>query len=376
MDFDLTEAQVAVRDLTATLVASRDAADPKWPDTQLWSALAEANLLALGLGEDVDGSGLGLVEIGLMLAECGRGLARVPLLYSTIAALAVDRFGTGIQRRAWLPGLADGSLMWTVGVDSAGRNAIPTACRTGDDWTLDGVLESVPWGQHADRILVAADTREGVILILVDPVADGVEIIAQETTNGEPEATVTFVQTVVHADHVISDPDSEAAAVNWVWQRLVVGASAYLLGVCEGALRLTASYVNEREQFGRPISTFQALKVHAGNAFIDTEAIRLTALQALWRLDRGLPAEREVSIAKFWASEGSARVTGVAQRLHGGMGVALDYPVHRYLLSAKNTELRFGSAQWHLNRLGTRWDPLSTEPRDSHSSLSGSSVGE
>ncbi|MGN5236773.1 acyl-CoA dehydrogenase family protein [Rhodococcus sp. SJ-3] len=352
MDFAPTEEQVAVRELTATVVASRDASAPKWPDTQLWTALADASLLGIALPEDVGGSGLGLVEFGFVLAECGRGLARVPVLYSTVAALAVDRFGSETQRRTWLPGLVDGSRILTVGIDLTERSSHPTARRDGEGWILDGALPSVPWAEQSDRILVAADAADGTVLVLVDPHAEGVATTAQDTTNGEPDATVTLTGVVVAPDEVISGLDPNHSALQWVWQRLVAGSSALLLGVCEGALRLTADYTNEREQFGRVIATFQAVKVHAGEAFIDTEAIRVTTFQALWRLDRGLPAEREVSIAKFWASEGSARVTGTAQRLHGGIGVALDYPVHRYLLWAKNTELRLGSAQWHLGRLG------------------------
>lgn len=352
MDFDLTDDQIAVRDLTATLVGSRDVAGAKWPDVQLWSAFAEANLLGITLAEDVGGSGLGLVEFGLILAECGRGLARIPVLYSTVAALAIDRYGREEQRLAWLPRVNDGSWVLTVGIDLAGRNRNPTARRDGEAWILDGVLPSVPWAEHADRILVAADTDEGTVLLLVDPRAVGVEMITQETTNDEPDATVTLSEVVVGQRDVISGPDLNNIAMEWVWRRIVACSSALLLGVCEGALRLTADYTNKREQFGRLIATFQSVKVHAGNAFIDAEAIRLTTLQALWRLDRGLPADREISIAKFWASEGSARVTGVAQRLHGGIGVVLDYPLHRYLLWAKNTELRFGSAQWHSSHLG------------------------
>ncbi|MBF4476505.1 Acyl-CoA dehydrogenase [Rhodococcus rhodochrous J3] len=352
MYFAPTEEQVAVRELTATVVASRDATSPKWPDTHLWSALAEANLLGIALPEDIGGSGLGLVELGFALTECGRGLARVPVLYSTVAALAIDRFGSETQRRTWLPDLVDGSRILTVGIDLAERSARPAARRDGAAWILDGVLPSVPWAEHSDRILVAADTPDGTVLLLVDPRAEGVVTSAQDTTNGEPDAVVTFTRVPVNPDEVIAGPDSEHHALQWVWQRLVAGSSAFLLGVCEGALRLTADYTNKREQFGRVIATFQAVKFHAGEAFIDTEAIRVTTFQALWRLDRGMPAEREASIAKFWASEGSARVTGTAQRLHGGIGVALDYPVHRYLLWAKNTELRLGSAQWHLSRLG------------------------
>ena len=352
MNFDPTEEQGVVRELTAALVASRNPAGRQWPDTQLWSALAEANLLGTSLPEDVGGSGLGIVDLGFVLTECGRGLARVPLLYSSVAAIAVDRFGSQSQRRTWLPGVVDGSTVLTVGIDFAERGALPTARRDGEGWIVDGVVSFVPWAEQADRILAAADSGNGTLLVLLDAQADGIETTAQSTTNGEPGSTVILGQVTVVPDEVIAGPDPDHVAQQWVWQLLVAGASALLVGVCEGALRLTADYTNEREQFGRVLATFQGVKLHAGQAFIDAEAIRVTTLQALWRLDSRLPAEREVSIAKFWASEGSARVTGVAQRLHGGIGVSLEYPVHRYLLWAKHTELRLGSAQWQLNRLG------------------------
>ena len=125
-----------------------------------------------------------------------------------------------------------------------------------------------------------------------------------------------------------------------------------LSGVAKAALQLTAAYASSRQQFGRPIGAFQAVAMHAADAFIDVEAMRLAMLQAAWRLGAGLPAEREASIAKLWASEGATRVLATAHHLHGGTGLLLDYPLHLYLTRAKHLSLSAGSAQWHLARLG------------------------
>ena len=128
--------------------------------------------------------------------------------------------------------------------------------------------------------------------------------------------------------------------------------AATAVGVCEAALRITAEYTKTREQFERPIATFQAVGQRAADAYIDTEAVRLTALQAAWRITADLPADAEVAIAKFWAADGGQRVVHAAQHLHGGMGVDRDYPVHRYFLWAKHLELTLGGATQQLLALG------------------------
>ena len=108
--------------------------------------------------------------------------------------------------------------------------------------------------------------------------------------------------------------------------------------------RMTAEYTKEREQFDRVIATFQAVGQRAADAYIDTEAIRLTAWQAVWRLADGLPAAEHAASAKFWAAEGGQRVVHAAQHLHGGVGVDRDYPLHRYFLWTKKHELFLGGA--------------------------------
>jgi acyl-CoA dehydrogenase len=130
-------------------------------------------------------------------------------------------------------------------------------------------------------------------------------------------------------------------------------------GACAAALDLTAEYTKTRVQFEKPIATFQAVGQRAADAYVDTEAIRLTAWQAASRLSAGLPAASEVAVAKYWAAEGGQRVVHAAAHLHGGVGVDRDYPLHRYFLLTRHIELTLGGANESLRRLGAL---LAAEP--------------
>ena len=217
---------------------------------------------------------------------------------------------------------------------------------------LDGVKDCVPAGMVATTILVPARADDGVVLALVDAAADGVTLDRQDTTNSDPEARLTLSGVRVHDDAVLGAPADGAANLEWIVERATAAQCAVAIGVCEEALRMTAEYTKTREQFDRVIATFQAVGQRAADAYIDTEAIRLTAWQAIWRLSEGLPATAEVAVAKFWAAEGGQRVVHAAQHLHGGMGVDRDYPLHRYFLLAKKLELTLGGATPQLLKLG------------------------
>jgi alkylation response protein AidB-like acyl-CoA dehydrogenase len=123
-------------------------------------------------------------------------------------------------------------------------------------------------------------------------------------------------------------------------------------GVCQAALEMTATHTAKREQFGKPIASFQAVGQRAADAYIDSELVELTALQAAWRLSAGWPADEEIAVAKFWAGDGGMRVVHACQHLHGGLGVDLDYPLHRYFLWAKQIEHELGTPTRQLLDLG------------------------
>jgi hypothetical protein len=173
------------------------------------------------------------------------------------------------------------------------------------------------------------------------------------TTNTEPHADVILDGAVVSGEDRLGGDGAEM--IESLHTRAVVGLCAVQLGVTERALRIAATYTTEREQFGRPIGSFQAVQQRMADAFIDVEAIRWTTWQAAWLLADGQPAERAAAIAKFWAAEAGARVAATTQQVHGGIGIDITYPLFRYFLWAKHNELTLGSASAQLARLGAAY---------------------
>jgi alkylation response protein AidB-like acyl-CoA dehydrogenase len=184
-------------------------------------------------------------------------------------------------------------------------------------------------------------------VFLVDPSGAGVERTAATTTDRSKVAHLEFAG--APAEQLGHDGRRVAA---WMLDRALVGLCALQVGVAEAALRMAADYTSERHQFGRPLSTFQGVALKAADAYVDTEAMRVTLWQAAWRLTAGLDATQEIMVAKWWASEGGQHVVHITQHLHGGMGADVDYPVHRYFLWGKQIEVTLGGASAQLARLG------------------------
>jgi alkylation response protein AidB-like acyl-CoA dehydrogenase len=186
-------------------------------------------------------------------------------------------------------------------------------------------------------------------VFLVESGTAGVAHSALRTTSLQPESLLELDG--AHGE-LLGGLEHGPQIVAWIELRATAALCALATGVCAEALRLTAEYTKTRKQFDQPIATFQAVAQRAADAFIDTEAVRLTALQAAWRIDAGLPAEAAVAAAKYWAAQGGSRVVRAAQHLHGGVGVDREYPLHRYYLYARQLELTLGGATQQLRRLG------------------------
>lgn len=364
MDFTFTDEQEAVAKVARQLFEHRatpehltelESGEVRY-DAALWAELASADLLGIALPESVGGTGGGFLELGVLLGEVGYSVAPVPV-YATLAlgADTIARHGDSDMQQRFLPGVVDGSTLLTAGLAEPG-NSDPTAPRTtaradGDVWRLTGTKELVPAAQLATAIVVSAGTDDGPGLFVVETGGDGVDVTAVATTNGEPVADVELTDAVGWR---LTEHD-DADIVRALYTRALVGLCAVQIGVAERALKLAASYTSEREQFGRPIGSFQAVQQRLADAFIDTEAIRWTTWHAAWLIAEGRPAEREAAIAKFWAAEAGARVTASAQQVHGGMGIDVTYPLSRYFLWAKQIELTLGSASQQLARLGNTY---------------------
>lgn len=368
MDFDLSDEQQATIDVAAKLLGDKatpdairalEQQDDLRVDRDLWAAMADAGLLGIAVPTEHGGAGLGLLELALVLEEVGRHTAPVPALATlALGGLPVARWGTAEQQAAILPGLAAGATMLTAAlVEPLGDPLQPstTARRDGDGggWVLDGTRTNVPAGLVADIVLVPAATDGGDIGLFVVPAdVEGVTRERQDTTTGTPDALITLAGVRVGDDAVLGPVDADGAALRWLVEHATVATCAVISGLAAEAVRITGEYTSSREQFGRAIATFQAVGQRAADAYVDAQGIRLTMLQAAWRLSAGFPADREVAVAKYFASLGGHRVVHAAAHLHGGMGVDRDYPLHRYFLLAKQLELSLGGASRQLVALG------------------------
>ncbi len=374
MDFSLSEEQEAVRELADRIFTDLSTQERLREmeiaegndrfDAKLWSELGSAGLLGISLPEDVGGAGLGFLETGLLAEAAGRTAAYVPVVETLAAAApAIARFGTDAQKQQWLPGVVAGdTILTTALVELGGTPSAPAAVaeRSGDGWTLTGVKACVPSGTFADAVLVTARIEpDGVAVFLVPTASAGLSIEEQQANNGQSEGLVTLAGVVLGADALLGSVEDGPSIVEFLVARSTTALALMQAGAAAASLALVAAYTKTREQFGKPIATFQAVGQRAADAYVDAEAIRLTAWQAAWRIDEGLPADKEVAVAKFWAADGGQRVVHAAVHLHGGVGVDREYPLHRFFLNTKHIELTLGGATDQLLRLGAT---LAAEP--------------
>ena len=364
MDFTLTAAQDELGAMTRTILADHAtpqrlrAADGTRFDPALWAALAGAGVLSAALPESAGGDGLGLLEQCTVLTELGRSVAPAPYLPSILlGAAAVAEFGDAGQRQRWAAPAARGEVILAAALaeedsDDPARPAT-RAEPAGDGWMLTGVKTTVQAGTMADLLLVPAMTADGPAAFLVTPADSGVTVTPQEVTGGDATAAVELSAARLPAGRMLGAPDRGAEITAWLADRATVGLCALQLGIAERALELTAAYAQRRQQFGKPIGSFQAVSQRLADCYIDVEGIRLTLWQAAWRLASGLPAETEVATAKFWAADAGHRVAHAAVHIHGGVGIDTDGEVHRYFVAAKFCEFALGGATAQLRRIGT-----------------------
>jgi len=366
MDFSFTEEQQAIQELSKQIFENR--ADPEsikkveasedGVDRELWSELAQANLLGLALAEEYGGSGFDELDLCLLFEEQGRHLNPVPL-YATLAlgAPAIARFGSEVQRKELLSAVASGSCMLSAALSELGSSdsALPrcTARRDGEGFLLDAEKCAVPAANVATRVLIPARCEDGVAVFLLDPTSKGVVLEREESVHRQPSFGMRLAAARVPAEAQLGKTAEGAEVIRFIETRALLALSAIQLGVAEEALRRTADYTTTRKQFGKPIGSFQGVSMRAADGYIAVEAMRSTLWQAAWRVAQGRPAAREVAVAKWWACRGGHDVVHSAQHLHAGIGADIDYPIHRYFLWSTWIENCLGGATRQLARLGS-----------------------
>ncbi|OBA86202.1 acyl-CoA dehydrogenase [Mycobacteriaceae bacterium 1482268.1] len=357
MDFTTTEAAEDLGGLTRTIVDSvctperqreLDGLEERF-DATLWAKLKDADVLSTTAPESLGGGGFGVLEQVAVLVALGRQMAAVPYLESAVlAAGALAKFGAQELQQAWAVPAINGDKIVTVALDGEMGEGPVQAQSSGSSYRLTGTRTQVFYGPVADAFLVPAETDSGTRVFVVTKDDGGISVTSLNTTGHGSVGHLELRGVELGADRIVGGDD----VVSWLTTHATLGRSAFQLGVLERALELTAEYAREREQFDRPIGSFQAVSSRLADGYIDIKGLRLTVTQAAWRLSEDLPAEIDVNTAAFWAAEAGHRVAHTTVHVHGGVGIDTDHPVHRYFLAAKQTEFAVGGATGQLLRIG------------------------
>lgn len=306
-----------------------------------WRGLADAGIFALPVPTAHGGDGGGLFELGLVFAEAGRVLCPTAVYQTLAFAVAIDRLG--MAGPAHLPRLARGDLTATVSLCDA-ANAVDveprlTATRCAEGWLLNGRLDFVGDADGAEVLLTTARSGSGPLAVLADLRSDGVVVRPTRTFAGDDRSTVLFTDQLVDETTPVT-----LEALTGVSLALTALQCMEMVGGATAVLNQTVGYVTVREQFGRPLSAFQAVRHHVADMRIALDGARLCAYQALWLAGRGGDARRPVAIAKLRCAETYKKITWTAHQLHGGMGFVRESPLHRWSERAKVTEILGGTA--------------------------------
>ncbi|KZO59124.1 acyl-CoA dehydrogenase [Dietzia cinnamea] len=368
MDFTRTETQAAVAEAVAgalstaapaeellTALPSRSVDDAGY-DERLWSAFATSGLLSLGLPAALGGDDLTPADIAVVLEEVGRAGVVIPALETLgLGVLPIVTLGTADQQKRLLSGIEDGRILTAAVAEPGSPLPLEPTVRL-EGGKLTGTATSVRYAAQARHVLVPATTPEGAVLVVVAPDAPGVTLTPTLGSLGVPEYAMRFGATEVDDDDVLRG--SGAGSVPEEFRRLVLAACiAHGDGLVAGALDMTAGYLKERVQFGKPLGSFQAVQQELADVYIVSQTLHVIAQSVAWRISEGLtgPGDRyetDPTIGAYWLATEGPRAVQLLHHLHGGVGVDVTYPMFRYSSAVKDLARFVGGAQLHLDALG------------------------
>ncbi len=335
MDFDLTATQQAVADV-ATSVLEKDLG---------WDALVSGGVTALPVPERLGGDGVGLPEVATVLTEVGRHGAITPALATLgFGVVPLVDLASDEQQDRFLAGVAKGAVL-TAALNEPGSALPDRPATTFADGRLSGTKVGVAYAEQAGWIIVTADSG----VVVVSPKADGVELVRTPTSNGSEEYTVTFAAVAVPDTDVLA-----GATARRVNELALAAIGAFTDGLVAGALRLTADYVAGRKQFGKPLSTFQTVAAQLAEVYIASRTIDLAAKSVVWRLSEGRDADDDLDVLGYWITSQAPPVMQICHHLHGGMGMDITYPMHRYYSTIKDLARLLGGSSHRLDLVGAQ----------------------
>ena len=356
MNFQLTEEQTAFKEMASGLFAdycsddqlrAHDKSDAPFMQA-LWQQCVASGLHTILIPESQGGLGLGMTELMVVLEQQGRALANVPLWETQIGATALAKFAD-TSLHPVIKQILSGEVLLSLSLEALTQSRGPSLqiARSGDNWKLNGTAPAVPLASVSRYALLAAEAIDGMHLVLIDLQEKGIQITAGRSQHHQALADLKFDDLALNAQRVLP-----LNATGWAEQHAIACLASLQLGVTDQQLKRTVDYVSERQQFGRVIGSFQLVAGQMADGYIATEALRSSLWQLVYRLDADLG-----SAPQAWATRALANNTGhqaghMAQHVHGGIGVDLTYPIHRFLFWTRANATALGGTEHHLAQLG------------------------
>lgn len=367
MDFNLTDEQKILQKTARDFLESECPSsfvremevDEKGYTSELWSKMAELGWMALIIPEEYEGVGGNLMDLIIMLEEMGRACLPGPFFPTAVCCLGITEAGNKSQMKEFLPRIGTGKLVLTLALTEP-RNTrydpflITTKAEANEEnYVINGTKLFVPDAHVADYLICVARTsdepgsEEGITLFFVDSKGPGIHLASMKTFAGDKQFEVTFDEVKVPKENILGQLNQGGIHLERILQKAAICKCAEMVGGAQKVLDMATDYAKEREQFGRPIGSFQAVQHHCSNMLMDIEGGRFITYKAAWMLSKNIPCIKQVATAKAWVSEGYKRVVGLGHQVLGATGYMIEHDMPLYSRRAKLAEIAFGDASFH-----------------------------
>lgn len=367
MDFTLTEEQAMLRKSAREFLADKCPktyvrqmeADEKGYSPALWQETAGLGWQGLVIPEKYGGSGMKFLDLAILQEEMGRACWPGPFFATVVlGAITILEAGSEGQRQQYLPGIAAGKMIFTLALNEADGLYEPgsmtvTATADGESYVINGVKLFVPDAHIADYILCVArtsnpvDKKKGITIVIVPAKAAGIKCTVLKTISGDKQCEVVFNNVRVSKENILGMVGNGWPIIQKTIERAATAGCCDTVGVLQRVQEMTLDYTKERKQFDKIIGSFQVIQHYLVETATDVDGLRFVAYQAAWRLSEGLPATREIAIAKTFAAEAYERIATKAHQIHGAIGVTIDHDLHFYTTRGKASQLSYGDADFY-----------------------------
>ncbi|HQQ64256.1 MAG TPA: acyl-CoA dehydrogenase family protein [Pseudomonadales bacterium] len=364
MDFSYPDTHIEIRELAGTILGDLTTSDRlkvqekngAYLDNDIWRQLMVSGIHTASFPENLYGMDMDYMASALV-AECiGQSVASIPFIPCIVsAALPLLSKVDDPVVYTLLEAVAEGKkLVTTALIEPGNENPFmpsATALVHNGNWYVSGTKHCVPYARESQSVLLFARKGKELWAGIVNLDGSGSMVTEQHCTTQEPQYMLTMEQAVAHS---LGQGEAAEKLLKAVVAMTTVAYCSMAVGIAEKMTRIAADYTSQREQFGVPVATFQAVAHRLASCYIDTECLRIMTQQAASDVSRGLYDSDSIAMAKVWCGDVMHRVSQAAQHVHGGTGIDRDYPLFRYCLWAKHLELVLGNSRVHLANLADK----------------------